>query len=354
MDRKNLFTCRIQGTDAFMQSTVTTPTNGPPSFMDAFAPPVPPLPQDTQRIQPTSPVADVFTSYRGTSDTTKPLPPIQPTVSQAASEESLVLVDQQFPLHVRSRLPASPGEGKPPDDFKKASSHARRRSMSVGEIDLKTKAESSANTLPPSKLPQSGDSRGWDTMLNGILSDFQGELSQLDPISSSLELRDPSTPARRAAQSRFKTDGLVFPYAANQERRTPTVTLQSAPLVTEERARTSSSSSATRSSTSTEAPIAPPRMSSITHAAAAAPGSYQGNFPRMTSLKHGPRPLNNRSRNGYSPGGHVHSSSRDSTRLRMQHRSTASSSEPSLIPIGDEPHIREDTIHPSQLLMAEF
>lgn len=300
--------------------------------MGVFTPPVPPLPQDTQRTQPTSPVVDLFTSPRGTSDTTKPLPPIQPTTSQAASEESLVLVEQQSPLQIKPRLSTSPAAGKPPDDFKKSSNHIKRRSMSVGEIDdiKKNTAESSE----PSKIPQGGGNRGWDTTLNGILSDFKGELFQLDPISSSLELRDPSTPARRAAQSRSKADGLVFPYTPYQDDRNATLTLES---MGEERARRSSSLSARRSSTSTEAPIVPPRMSSLINAPST-PGAIQGTTLR-SNLKYGPRPL--RSRNGYPQGAHAHSLSRDSARLRMQHRSTASSSEPSLIPVGDEVRIRE-------------
>jgi PH/SEC7 domain-containing protein len=301
--------------------------------MGAFTPPVPPLPQDTQRTQPTSPVVDLFTSPRGTSDTTKPLPPIQPTTSQAASEESLVLVEQQSPLQIKPRLSTSPAAGKPPDDFKKSSNHIKRRSMSVGEIDDMKKNMAESSELS-SKIPQGGDNRGWDTTLNGILSDFKGELFQLDPISSSLELRDPSTPARRAAQSRSKTDGLVFPYTPNQDDRNATLTLQS---TGEERARRSSSLSARRSSTSTEAPIVPPRMSSLIQTPSA-PGSTQGTALR-SNLKYGPRPL--RSRNGYTQGAHAHSLSRDSARLRMQHRSNASSSEPSLIPVGDEVRIRE-------------
>jgi PH/SEC7 domain-containing protein len=303
--------------------------------MGAFMPPVPPLPQDAQRTQRISPVVDMFTSPRGTSDTTKPLPPIQPTTSHAASEESLVLVEQQSPLRIRSRLSPSPVVEKPPDEFKKASNHIKRRSMSVGEIDDMKKNMAESPELS-SKIPQVGDNRGWDTTLNGILSDFKGELSQLDPISSSLELRDPSTPARRVAQSRSKADGLVFPYTLNQGDRNAALTLQLTPLMGEDRTRTSSSSSAPRSSTSTEAPIVPPRISSLTHTPSPQVPT-QVTLPR-SNLKYGPRPL--RSRNGYPQGAHAHSLSRDSARLRMQHRSTASSSEPSLIPVGDEVRVR--------------
>ena len=185
------------------------------------------------------------------------------------------------------------------------------------------------------RLPtHNGENRGWDTTLNGILSDFKGELSQLDPISSSLELRDPSTPSRRVVLGRSNTDGLVFPYDSKKDRRTPTLTLQPAPA-DEERTRKSSSSSIHRSSTSTEGPIVTPRTSSWT----TTPTRSAGAMPSRTSSRHGPSPL--RSRNGNTQGNHIHSSSRDSTRLRMQHRSSASSSEPSLIPAGDDICVRE-------------
>lgn len=323
----------LQGTDASIQSNSVTSTNGPPSFMAAFTPPVPPLPQDTQRTRPTSPVTDIFTSPRGTSDTTKPLPPIQPTTSQAASEESLVLVEQQSPLQIRARLSPSPVIENPPDNYKKPSKHIKRRSMSVGEIDDMKK--NTAESPEFSKITHGGDNRVWDTRLNGILSDFKGELSQLDPISSALELQDPSTPARRAALGRSKTDEFVFSYTPNQDDRNATLKLQSTPMGGD-RERRSSSSSARRSSTSTEAPIIPPRMSSLTHT----PSPQVS--PQVTvlrsNLKYGPRPL--KSRNGYPQVAHTHSLSRDSARFRM-HRSTASSSEPSLIPVVDEARIRE-------------
>lgn len=330
-----------QSTEASIQSVPNTPAHGTPSFMDAFTPPVPPLPQDEYYSRTTSPIADVFTSHKGTSDTTKPLPPIQPSIANAASEESLVLVEQQSPLQIKSRLPESPVQERHlrPEQPQKISNHIKRRSMSVGEIEIKkAMTESSLATPLPatSKTTENGERKGWDTTLNGILSEFEGELSQLDPISSSLELRDPSTPARRALLGRSKTDGLVFPYTAHEDHRTPTLTLQPAPIADEAAARSSSSSSAPRSSTSTEAPIVPPRTSSLTPTRSPS-GSSQASSSRA-ALRHGPSPL--RSRNGYPQAGHNHSSSRDSMRLRMQHRSSASSSEPSLIPIGDDTRIR--------------
>lgn len=291
--------------------------------MGAFTHPVPPLPNDSQRrphTATTSPIADVFANYGGISNATKPLPPIHSSADHTASEESLSSFD---PLDIR----------------KKRSKHVKQRSMSVGEIE-----SSLTSSPPPHKAPQNRENRGWDTALNGILSDFQGELSQLDPITSILELRDPSTPARRPMLDRPKADKLVFPYTANQDRGTPTLTLQPAPSLEDEEARVPGSP-APRSSTSTEAPpIVPPRSSSLTPTRSGS-GSSQLSSPRISAVKYSANPL--RSPNGAA---HTHSGSRESARLRMHHRSSASSSEPSLVPVAGEGRIRELAIHTLALL----
>lgn len=307
-------------------------------------PPVPPLPQDIFPANGNSPIADIFTTRRGTSNTTKPLPPIQPSISHTPSEESLVLIEQQSPLKIKSRFSVPSGNELTLPE--KPSNHIKRRSMSVGEIDLiKAMAESASSTpLPLSKTLQKpkADVGVWDTTLDGMLKDFKGELSQLEPFSSnSLELRDPSTPARRTVLGRSQTDGLVFPHTAHQERNTPTVTLQPAPVLDDD-ARRSSSSSRARSSTSTEgAMLGRGRSPSLTptRSASGASGSSQLSSPRAPQSKY--TPSQQRSRNGFLQGNHAHSTSRDQARMRMHHRSTASSSEPSLIPIGDEIRVRQ-------------
>lgn len=307
-------------------------------------PPVPPLPQDISSASGNSPIADIFTTRRGSSNTTKPLPPIQPSMSHSPSEESLVLIDQQSPLKIKSRFSVPSGNELAIPE--KPSNHIKRRSMSVGEIDLiKAMAESASTTpLPLLKAPQNHkiDVGVWDTTLDGMLKDFKGELSQLEPFSSnSLELRDPSTPVRRTAFGRSQTDGLVFPHTAHQEQNTPIFTLQPAPGLDDD-ARRSSSSSRARDSTSTEgAVIGRTRSPSLTptRSASGASGSSHLSSPRGAQLKY--TPSQQKSRNGFLQGNHAHSASRDQARMRMHHRSTASSSEPSLIPIGDEIRVRQ-------------
>ena len=95
----------------------------------------------------------------------------------------------------------------------------KRRSMSIGEAELRKTTTSAPSPSPlRSTFDRRDDSASHldDPTLNGILDDFKGELSQLDPVSgSSLVLRDPSTPSRRAA-IRSQTNGLIL-HTNNQQ-----------------------------------------------------------------------------------------------------------------------------------------
>lgn len=90
--------------------------------------------------------------------------------------------------------------------------HGKRRSMSVGEVDLK-KATTSLAPVPPTPSAHekpSEDSTGLDSTIRGILSDFKGELSQFDqdttPLTNTLDLRLPSTSSQRPARLRMRSD----------------------------------------------------------------------------------------------------------------------------------------------------
>ncbi|CAL1707118.1 unnamed protein product [Somion occarium] len=299
-----------------------------PGFLNAFAPPVPPLPSKVKRhVSITSEDADVFTSPSGSSDMQKPLPQIrkrskdpEPEPEQHSLDESLVMVYQP-----QSRSP-SPTTTVTHETVKPLSaSRRKRRSMSVSDAELKKTMAASfgTTTFNPPRLSReekrSEDSTGWASTLSGIITDLKGELDQLDPISASLDLRDPSTPGRRPP-SRSKSDNAATITKASQrppartsmstptevEQRTPTVTLQAASGV-EESLLASGTSGRSRS------------------------GSANSAQPRVSGLRYGPRsPSISR---GVS---HLASPSRDTNRLRIQHRSTASSSEPSLIPTRDD------------------
>ncbi len=222
--------------------------------------------------------------------------------------------------------------------------------MSVSDAELK-KAMAVGGSPSPSPLRMSADrqavesSPGWNSRLEGIMSQFKGELLHLEPISTSLDLSDPSTPSRRPLAPRSYSE-TITPLSAPPTGRptpksavslppdlgTPAVTLQTISGAEESLVNAGASSSSQTSSV--EGPIVPPRSSSLHTPLRARAGSNAGSFQRGTNLKYGPRSPPPRA--GGQILHHAHSASRESNRLRVQHRSTASASEPSLIPDRDE------------------
>ncbi|KAJ3896245.1 hypothetical protein GG344DRAFT_36990 [Lentinula edodes] len=185
-------------------SSPSTSHSNSSSLYDAFTPPVPPLPAGSRPIPSTSPIADVFSSspLRPSSPSiSKPLPPIMTTGTREIEDErSMVFVDMM-----------------PSDN---TTVKGKRRSLSVSRIDTSSVMAGAISGAPPRTPDRSplrtpvtendGPSGGRieDTTLNGIITHFKGELSQLDPITvSNLDLRDPSTPARRAALLNPHTNG---------------------------------------------------------------------------------------------------------------------------------------------------
>ncbi|KAF6761177.1 Sec7 domain GEF [Ephemerocybe angulata] len=291
-------------TDASLQASSSGPSytsnSGHTSVFGAFPPPpVPPLPQP-QRSHSGSPIADVFTtSNRPHLDTSKPLPTIVAAMGNTSSshspvpddgdDRSMVFVDKKTPI---------------------SSSTIKRRSLSVGQADLKP---------PDEKRPDTGSTD--DSHLHGILNEFRGQLSQLDPIAvqnPTLDLRDPSTPARQHAYRKKsivippRTSSLYSPAGPHQPR-SPTSHVGS------------NGAASTSSLSNSVNPAVSPRLSS---------GSGYG-MGMPSSFNHG-KALPSRAHSGpasgmLSPGG-----GRDGARLRVLHRSTASSSEPSLLPALDD------------------
>ncbi|KAL1748693.1 hypothetical protein HDZ31DRAFT_29171 [Schizophyllum fasciatum] len=282
----------------------TSPSNkSMSSLYQAFASPTPPPPVPPLPSSSTSPIADAFTSSPRPPDTTKPLPPIQPmrrSPTPDAEDTSMVVVED---------VPTTPN---PAEAIMRRQSAAtvtsrfhKRRSMSVSEADLKniftksTTPSRSPGTPPPrspARTPEPIEAKEADDndgTLRGILGDLKGELFEPVHISSgSLALRDPCTPARRAAYNRSRTDS----DSRDSEDSVPSPPQPSTALPSRSYSSQASLTSSTTSSV------------------------------RPTSL--GPSP--SRGRPGSSPlRGPGLAYVRDGTRLR--HRSTASSSEPSLI-----------------------
>ncbi|KAF9005374.1 hypothetical protein BDZ89DRAFT_1168897 [Hymenopellis radicata] len=291
--------------------------SSPSSLLQAFNPPVPSVPSEFRRQSAgpsSSPIADVFTSS-SPKDTTptilqtslsKPLPPI---MGQLAPD----LDDDRSMVFVEKLGTPSPQKMMRSKSAETSGAYGKRRSMSVGDVELK-------QALAASLAMASKRASEEDTTLNGILDDFQGELSQLETASTSLDLRDPSTPARRAAYMRSKTDGAVSSpsRAGNTTHLTKHVSLTT-PILT-----LNLEDGDARPELS---PIVPPRTSSLQTPSMTSSAPSAFGSPRGPGSRHGSSPL--RSSTGPTP----------SRGLRGMHRSTASSSEPSLIPLtnGDGP-----------------
>lgn len=282
---------------------------------------------------------DVFSSSsRGISS--KPLPPIVHSPSTTRDGEdfddkSIVFVDKVTPLP-----PLPPPSPATPARIGTTSSvsSTKRRSMSVTDADVRMalpKPVMSAAAVPVTPDKRRKDSAPTHSHRSSILDVFKGELSTLDSIS--LDLRDPSTPARQSNFQATKTDGNVYsPREAQGDR--PEILSSKEPAFTDPFggrpvANDDEEDSATPSA------IIPPRSSSLVSPARYSLGSITPHTP-------GSRPVNAspfRSRSGppTSAMAALQHSPRDGQRLRVLHRSTGSSSEPSLIPAPDDIRTRE-------------
>ncbi|KAL5528345.1 hypothetical protein ACEPAF_7481 [Sanghuangporus sanghuang] len=303
------------------------------------APPVPPIPQE-HRAASTSPIADMYTSPPATPDVSKPLPAIHPSprVPASSTEEDVTDASATSAIEhaasaVRSSSPERTIKGKAP-----ASGGAKRRSMSVSEADLKKAMAGSAERIR-SSLNKEWDS-GSDHSGSGVIRDFKGELSsQLDSISSTtLDLRDPTTPKRSTFDSSGAANTLADARGRLQERTqrpslrmissSPTTPASGAPALTID------------TKINIEDPIVPPRSSSLNTPLKTPNTVGPIESIRKNSIKFGPRAQRSDSASAQSVVSGPPSAVRgDASRLRVQHRSVASSSEPSLIPAREDDNI---------------
>lgn len=236
-------------------------------------------------------------------DTKKPLPPILPSPIRESGDTdlSIVLVDKvpfvQEPLPISRTTTTAQGTLTP-----------KRRSMSVSDADSKktTSVPSAKNSLPstlsPLRFENSRTGGLEDTTFRNVLDQFRrDDLFQLGSSSgTSLDLQDPSTPARKSAY-RKKMEENVTPNEHFREEIGNNGSKQHEELnPTKVRPRNSS--------------LRPNRASSSSNV--------------------------NSSSNIQPHGGPSGSGSlRDTNRLHPLHRSTASTSEPSLLPIIDDSRI---------------
>ena len=262
-------------------------------------------------------------------------------------------VDCDLPVIIldsSSNWTPSVDKSKPPDLTIKQS-HGKRRSMSAGDVEVKTHmAQTSAGSSSATKADHKNkEPQVWDNRLHVIINDFKNELSQLDPgANTPLDLRDPSLVSRNSAPARStphnKLEGRPISSVSKRASSTPmpTVTLWLPSKMMDTELKAEGASNLTDSPT-LEAPPVSHRISMLQTPARPPSGSSFASSKRLSSLHSA---SSGKSRTGTSASTppariHGHSSSRDLARLRVHHRPTASSSEPSLVPTGDGARARE-------------
>lgn len=199
---------------------------------------------------------------------------------------------------------------------------SKRRSLSVGDVDIKTPLVNSSSLVQRSinENPELAD-----TTLHGIINDFKGQLSSLDPTNSTLlDLRDPTTSARRLVY-RAETNGDDLSLDKSDPSDTSPFAHESTSL-SEKHYKPKPDAGLNASETDAKpqepSPAVPPRSSSL-------------QMPPLSPV----RPNNfrmNVSKELFTPSKVRHGTPtptiRGSGRPQILHRPTASSSEPSLIP----------------------
>ncbi|KAK7692615.1 hypothetical protein QCA50_004247 [Cerrena zonata] len=313
--------------------TITAANMGySPPKMFSYPPPVPPLPEKTKRHASVTPEMDVFTTPSGSSDLQKPLPKISNEDNDIGPEtmdveNSMVMVRPDSRNQSRTPSPTATVTHA----TVKPNNRRKRRSMSVSDAELK---KAMAASFGPSFTPlrasieekRSEDSIGWSSALSGFMSDLEGKLDDLDPISASLDLRDPSTLPRRPPE-RAKSDTATNILRSGQRppvrtansspasvgrSSTPAVTLQ--PVYGEEESLLNAVlNSPTESSFSPTEAVVPPRSASLQGTPSRARSGSANALPnRSPNVRYGPR-----SPGARSIGGPIPSPVRETDRLRI-------------------------------------
>lgn len=305
--------------------------------MAQTTPPVPPIP--TSPASEGLPISPRLPPSHAAPDTSKPLPPLQ--IEATASGKSVMyshplLVVMSVDSSGLSPRPPSPGRTLSARDTTppvRIAGHGKRRSMSVGEVDLMKASSSSLTPVAPStsaREKRSEELPGWDSNMRGILSDFKGELSQFDQDTAAstnmLGLRVPAgSPQQQHARQRIRTAEPCPSASAQPDTRqatsSSTPTIKPNPTIVAYGPDTDETG-VRRGSIDTPEATGSPRSPQLLAGATIRASSYsQRPFPSA-----GIRPLGPRS----ASSSHTPSESRG--RLLAHPRPTAYNSEPSLLP----------------------
>lgn len=300
-------------------------TSSPSRQIVQMSPPVPPIPTDSASpaVPPASvalPTSPQLAPVRDAPVTLKLLP----LESEANAKGRGVIIGEP-PLKAiereRSRSPERTVhtlDATPPSKL-----HGKRRSMSVGEVDLKKAANATLTTLPVPMGPRekrSEDSVGWDSTIRGIFSDFGKGPSQLDQ-DAALGLRVPPSPLtpRLRMRSPEQTTSTTAQPDIRQMASSPPPGVKPNPTIVAHAPDTDGAS--VRESTETPETSASSRSPPLFTGTSMRAFSYsQRPFPSAASRPLGPRSASS---------AHTPSGSRD--RLLVHPRPAAFNSEPSLV-----------------------
>ena len=231
-------------------------------------------------VPPTEPPPPM--PVRPNVDQGKPLPPIHPRDrdDNERDDQSLVIVEGVSPATTTPTPAPAAAPISRPSISNSSTITNKRRSMSVSEADLRS--------VPPPVFKR--EEPPAEATLNGFLEVFKGEPFSLEPFpTSGLALRDPSRQSLNKTNDRVESTSIARPTSLTAKRSNISVDEPTSPPSS-----------------------APPRSSSL-HATA-----------RYSLGSPGPRQL---------PPLRSRSGTQSPHRLKGLHRSTASSSEPSLIPV---------------------
>ena len=298
-------------------------------------PPVPPIPTDTSSpavslVSEAIPTSPQLTPVRAIPDTLKLLPfeseanvKGRGAMNRGAmnSTPPLTTVERESP-----RLPERTVHSHDATAPGKTLGHGKRRSMSVGEADLKKAANTALTTLPPvpasAREKRSEDSMGWDSTIRGIFSEFGKEPSRLDQDltgANPLGLRVPSA-SRLRMQSAEPTTTATTPADIRQMASSPPPLVKPNPTIVAHAPDADRVSVRGESTETPETSVSSRTPPLFTGTSARAFSHSQRSFPSA-----GSRPLGPRS----ASSAHTPSGSRE--RLLAHPRPVAFNSEPSLV-----------------------
>lgn len=293
-----------------------------------MSPPVPPKPTDvaSPTVPPASvvlPTSPLLAPVRDAPVTLKLLP----LESEANAKGRGVIVGEPPLSAIERERPRSPERTAHTHDATPPSKlYGKRRSMSVGEVDLKKATNATLTTLPVPMGPRekrSEDSVGWDSTIRGIFSDFGKEPSQLDQ-DATLGLRVPSTPSPLTPRIRMRSAEQTTSATAQPDLRqmasSPPPGVKPNPTIVAHAPETDGASIRGESETP-ETSVSSRSPSLFTGTSTRAFSYSQRPFPSAASRPLGPRSASST---------HTPSGSRD--RLFVHPRPAAYNSEPSLVP----------------------